>query len=373
MDLTLAAVILAALFFDFTNGFHDAANAIATSVATKALTPLKATLLAGAANFAGAFISLKVASTIASGIVKPGSITLTVILAGVIGAIFWNLLSWRIGLPTSSSHALIGGVGGAAISAAGLGVIQWKAIWSKVGLPSLLSPVLGLVIAAVLVGVILLFIRRRNRDKVNSVFRRLQVVSAGVVALTHGTNDAQKTMGVIALALLVEHPGSKFSVPLWVVVSAASAMALGTYVGGWRIIRTLGKRLTHIEPFQGFAAETATAGILWATASVGFPVSTTHTVTGSVLGAGAALDHKKVHWKLAGGIAVAWLITIPGAAAVAMLMERLTRLHGGVAIAMGVVVVLAAFAMLHRSHSAEVLDLDLDLDMPPRPALKPAA
>ena len=351
MDLTLVAVVAAALFFDFTNGFHDAANAIATSVSTRALTPRIAVLFAAILNFLGAFLFLEVAATVAKGIVDPVAVTLDVVLGGVVGAITWNLLTWYLGLPTSSSHALIGGVAGAAVAANGLDVVQWEGLREKVLIPSLAAPLLGVVGAAAVMVAILWVIRRRSPGRVNRVFRRLQVLSAGFVAFTHGTNDAQKTMGIITLALIASgHVSAEdFHVPLWVVVSAATAMALGTYAGGWRIIRTLGQRIAKLEPPQGFAAETACATILFAAAKFGFPVSTTHTISGSVLGAGASRRLSAVRWGVAGEILIAWVMTIPCAALVGAGMESVTRLPGGAAIVSALAVAIAAAAFVARS------------------------
>jgi PiT family inorganic phosphate transporter len=346
-DLTLVAVVAVALFFDFTNGFHDTANAIATSVSTRALSPRVAVLLAAVLNFAGAFVSLEVAATVAKGIVVPEVITLEVVLAGLVGAIAWDLITWYLGLPTSSSHALIGGIGGSALAANGTDVVQWGGIVDKVVLPSLVAPFIGVLGAFALMVAITWIIRRRAPGVVNRVFRRLQVVSAGFVAFTHGTNDAQKTMGIIALALVATGhlSAEEFDVPLWVIVSAATAMALGTYAGGWRIIRTLGQRVAKLEPPQGFAAETTTATILWFTGTIGFPVSTTHTISGSVLGAGAIRGFSAVRWGVAGNILVAWVLTLPMAALIGAGMEVLTRLPGGAAIvfALTAVIALAAF------------------------------
>jgi inorganic phosphate transporter, PiT family len=346
MNLTLVAVVAVALCFDFTNGFHDAANAIATSVSTRAISPRLAVLGSAVLNFAGAFLSLKVAATVGKGIVDPTAVTLRVVLAGLIGAIAWNLLTWRLGLPSSSSHALIGGVAGSAIAAGGFGVIQWSGLWQKVAIPALAAPALALPFAALLMLILLWIVRRRAPGKVNRFFRRLQLLSAGFVSLAHGTNDAQKTMGVIALALVAAHPSSTFHVPIWVIVSAACAMAAGTYVGGWRIVRTLGQRIAKLEPPQGFAAETATASILWLTAHFGFPVSTTHTVSSAVLGAGATSRFSAVRWGIAGNILVAWLVTLPAAAVVGAGMEVATRLPGGVVWALLLALVIAVVAVL---------------------------
>jgi PiT family inorganic phosphate transporter len=352
MNLTLVAVVAVALFFDFTNGFHDAANAIATSVSTRAISPRLAVLGSAILNFPGAVVSLKVAATVAKGIVDPGAITLKVVLAGLIGAIAWNLITWYFGLPSSSSHALIGGVLGSAVAAAGFGVVQWHGLYAKVLIPSLWAPALAVPGAAVVMLVLLLIIRKRAPSRVNRAFRRLQLVSAGFVAFTHGTNDAQKTMGVIALALLAAHPGEQFHVPTWVIVSAAAAIAAGTYAGGWRIIRTLGQRVAKLEPPQGFAAEATTATILWFTAHFGFPVSTTHTVSSAVLGAGASTRLSAVRWGLAGNILVAWLVTIPCAALVGAGVEVISRAPGGAAIAVAIAVALAAGALLARRRRA---------------------
>jgi inorganic phosphate transporter, PiT family len=344
LNVTLVAVIAAALFFDFTNGFHDAANAIATSVSTRALTPRVAVAFGAVLNFAGAFISLKVATTVGKGIVDPTAITLKIVLAGVVGGITWNLITWLLGLPTSSSHSLIGGLLGAAIAAHGFGVVQGHGLYEKVLIPSLLSPLFGVILAAAIVVAILWLFSRAGHGKTTVAFRRLQIVSAGFVALTHGTNDAQKTMGVMALALLAAHPTQAFHVPVWVIASAATAMAAGTYAGGWRIIRTLGQRIAHLEPHQGFAAETATAAILYTTAHYGFPVSTTHTISGSVLGAGAVQRFSAVRWGIAANILLAWLFTIPAAALVAALMEVITRAPGGEAIVFALAIAIAAAA-----------------------------
>ena len=329
-ELTLAAVVAVALFFDFTNGFHDSANSIATSVSTRALSPRAAVASSAVLNFAGAFVSLEVAATIAKGIVVPEAITMDIVLAGLVGAITWNLITWYLGLPSSSSHALIGGVLGSGIAAAGFDVVQWGGLREKVLIPSLIAPFAGIVIAAVLMLAITWLIRRRSPGTINRVFRRLQLVSGGFVAFTHGTNDAQKTMGIIALALVAGgHLDAGADPPLWVIASAALAMAAGTYAGGWRIIKTLGTRIAKLDPPQGFSAQTACAAILWTTAHYGFPVSTTHTITGSVMGAGASRRLSAVRWGVAGSIMIAWVMTIPCAAAVGAAMELLTRLPAG--------------------------------------------
>jgi PiT family inorganic phosphate transporter len=336
VELTLWAVVVVALFFDFTNGFHDTANSIATTVSTRAMTPRAAVAMAAVLNFAGAFVSLEVAATVANGIVDQDAITLDVVLAGLVGAITWNLITWYLGLPSSSSHALIGGILGSAVFASGWDVVKWEGLKDKVLIPSLLAPFLGVVVAFGLMLAILWLIRRRAPSRVNAFFRRAQLLSGGFVAFTHGTNDAQKTMGIITLALIAggELPGGdEFDVPFWVILSAALAMAAGTYAGGWRIIKTLGQRIAKIDPPQGFAAQTACAAILWTTAHYGFPVSTTHTISGSVMGAGAIRGLSAVRWGVAGNIVAAWVMTIPLAGLVGGCMELVTRLdHGDVVV-----------------------------------------
>jgi PiT family inorganic phosphate transporter len=350
MELTLFAVVVVALFFDFTNGFHDTANSIATSVSTRALSPRAAVLSAAVLNFLGAFVSFEVAATIAKGIVDQEIITLDIVLAGLVGAITWNLITWYLGLPSSSSHALIGGMIGSAVAAEGFDVVQWSGLKDKVLVPSLLAPVLGALGAAALMIIVLWLIRKRAPGLVNRIFRRLQLVSGGFVAFTHGTNDAQKTMGIITLALVAEghlDPDS-FEVPTWVIASSAFAMGAGTYAGGWRIIRTLGQKITRLEPPQGFAAQTACASILWGTAHLGFPVSTTQVISGSVLGAGATHRVSAVRWGVAGNILLAWVLTIPCAGLVGAGMEELTKLPGGAVLVFALLVGIATSAFLGR-------------------------
>jgi inorganic phosphate transporter, PiT family len=358
VELLLVVVIGVALFFDFTNGFQDAANAIATSVSTRAISPRLAVLGAAILNFFGAFVSVQVAATVATGVVDAAAITLDVVLAGVVAAITWNLIAWYFGMPTSASHALIGGVAGAAVVAVGWEVLLVGGLVNRVLVPSLLAPFVGVVAAAAIMVAVLWIIRRRAPGTVNRIFRRLQLLSAGFVAFTHGTNDAQKTMGIIVLALMAggHIEPDAFRVPLWVIVSAAAAMAAGTYVGGWRIIRTLGQRIAKLEPPQGFAAESACASILWVTGNVGFPVSTTHTITGAVLGAGATRRLTAVRWGVAGNILVAWVLTIPAAATMGALMEVLTRLPGGTAIVVVLVALIGAVAYYARRHDIDRAD-----------------
>src|SRR5215210_5642237 len=351
MELTLFAVVAVALFFDFTNGFHDTANSIATTVSTRALSPRLAVLSAAVLNFLGAFVSFAVAATIAKGIVDQEVITLEIVLAGLVGAITWNLITWYLGLPSSSSHALIGGIVGSAAAAEGFGVVKWGGLKEKVLIPSLLAPIMGAVVAGILMIGVLWIIRKRAPGIVNRVFRRLQLVSGGFVAFTHGTNDAQKTMGIIALALVSSgHLSPDFErPPVWVIICAAAAMAFGTYAGGWRIIKTLGGGVAKLEPPQGFAAQTACAAILWTTAHQGFPVSTTHTISGSILGAGASTKLSAVRWGVAGNILIAWVLTIPCAAGVGAGMQLLTRLPGGAVVVGVLTAAIAAAAFIGRN------------------------
>lgn len=354
MEYTLFIVIAVALFFDFTNGFHDTANAIATIVSTKALPPKVAVIGAAVLNFAGAFLSLHVAATIASGIINPDVITLPTILGGLVGAIVWNLLTWRIGMPSSSSHALIGGVMGAAVATAGWSVVKWEGLEAKVLIPSLVSPFVGLVGAGLLMLIIGAFVLKRYRKPtVDKFFRRAQLVSGGFVALMHGTNDAQKTMGIIALALAVAAGSNNIDVPLWVIVSSALAMAAGTWMGGWRIISTIGEKITKLEPAQGFAAQTSTAVTLGVTSQLGFPVSTTQTISGSIVGAGVASKGSVVNWKVIKNIVLAWVITIPCAALMGALAETITRLPYGVGVLFLILIVVASAIYITRNWTWE--------------------
>jgi inorganic phosphate transporter, PiT family len=350
VDVLLVAVVAIALFFDFTNGFHDTANSIATTVSTRALSPRAAVAMAAVLNFAGAFVSFEVAATIAKGIVAQDAITLEIVLAGLVGAITWNLVTWFLGLPSSSSHALIGGMIGSAVFAHGWDVVQWGGLKEKVLVPSLVAPFAGVAIAFVLILAITWLVARRAPARVNWLFRRAQLVSGAFVAFTHGTNDAQKTMGIMALALVAsDNLSADFDrPPLWVIISAALAMGAGTYAGGWRIIRTLGQRIAKIDPPQGFAAQTACAGILWTTAHYGFPVSTTHTISGCVLGSGAVRGFSAVRWGVAGNILAAWVLTLPMAALVGGTMQLVTRVPAGDVVVFLFAALIAAAAFMGR-------------------------
>ncbi|HEY6853591.1 MAG TPA: inorganic phosphate transporter [Gemmatimonadales bacterium] len=307
-------VLLTAVVFDFTNGFHDTANAVATTVSTRALTPRVAVLVAAVMNLAGAFVYTAVAKTVGSGLIDTKIVTEKLLLAALLGAIGWNLLTWRLGLPSSSSHALIGGLIGGAIAAGGRAAVDWGGLWHKVIVPALQSPVIGFVIAGIVMLVLLWGFRRVRPAPLNRSFRVLQVGSGSLMAFLHGTNDAQKTMGVMALALYSTGHISSFYIPWYVKVGAGLALGAGTYVGGWRIMRTMGTRIFKLEPPQGFAAQTTASLVLWYTARSGFPISTTQVVSGSVMGAGATTKLSAVRWGVAANIVVAWVLTLPAAA-----------------------------------------------------------
>jgi PiT family inorganic phosphate transporter len=314
----IVAVIVVALGFDYTNGFHDAANAIATSVSTRALTPRAALVMAAVMNLVGAFLGTGVAQTVGSGIVElpETESSLVVILAALLGAIVWNLTTWWFGLPSSSSHALIGGLVGATLAAAG--TVKWAGILDKVVIPMIVSPVVGFTLAFLLMTAIMWIFRRTHPGRVNRGFRIAQTFSAAAMALGHGLQDAQKTMGVITLALVVGGVQSTFYVQSWVIVLSATAISAGTYAGGWRIMRTLGRRIVHLDPPRGFAAETTASSVLYTTAFVfAAPISTTQTITSAVMGVGATRRLSAVRWGVAGDIAWAWVLTIPMAALVA--------------------------------------------------------
>jgi inorganic phosphate transporter, PiT family len=319
-DFILVLVVVTALAFDFTNGFHDTGNAMATSIATRALPPRVAVGLAGILNLVGAFLSLSVAATIASGLVQTKLVTLTVVFAGLAGGILWNLTTWFLGIPSSSSHALIGGVVGATLAAAGSHAVKWHGLVQKVIIPAVLSPVIAIVIAAIGTYLVYRITRQVSGKARTQGFRYGQIGSASMVSLAHGTNDAQKTMGIITLALIANHTlKSGAKAPLWVICACAVAIALGTYIGGWRVIRTLGKGLVEIESPQGMAAESSSAAVILLSSHFGYSLSTTHVATGSILGSGVGKKGAEVRWGVAGRMATAWLITLPAAGAVGAL------------------------------------------------------
>ncbi len=311
----LVVVVIAALGFDFTNGFHDTANVVASSISTRALTPRRAIALAATLNFAGAFISLKVAATVATGIVESSKVTEAVVFSALVGAIAWNLTTWYYGLPSSYSHALIGGVVGALLAAVGGAGVNGQALIAKVVVPAVAAPILACVAAGGAIVAIYWTVGRRRPGVVIRGFRLGQVFSGSLLALAHGTNDAQKTMGVITLALVAHGSISPqhFHVPTWVVISAATAMGLGTYAGGWRIIRTAGGRVIRIDPAQGFAAQAVGAAVILACSQFGYALSTTQVISGGVIGAGATKRLSAVRWGVAENIIAAWVLTLPAA------------------------------------------------------------
>jgi len=310
--LFVASIVVVALVFDFFNGFHDAANSVATVVSTRVLSPLQAVVWAAFFNFVAAFgLGIHVANTIGKGIVDTGVIDERVVLSALIGAIVWDVITWRYGLPTSSSHALIGGLVGAGIARAGTGVVIGSGL-EKVGAFIVISPMVGFIAATFLALAVLQLYQRTAPSTVQGVFRRLQLLSAAAYSLGHGTNDAQKTMGIIAVLLFTTgHLGGEFHVPLWVILSAHAAIALGTLFGGWRIVRTMGLRITKLEPQDGFAAEAASAAAILFATQVGIPVSTTHTISGGIVGVGSTKRLSAVRWGVAVNIVIAWVLTIP--------------------------------------------------------------
>lgn len=330
-DLLLIIVVGTALLFDFTNGFHDTANVVATSISTRALPPKLAVALAAILNFVGAFLSLKVAATIASGLVDTTAITLQIVFAGLIGAIVWNLLTWWLGLPSSSSHALVGGVVGSMLAAVGPGAVDGEGLLGKVVLPAFVAPTLAFIVAGLAILGCYRIVGHLRPGPVTRGFRLGQVASGSLLALAHGTNDAQKTMGVITLALVAHGslPTEDPVVPTWVVISAAAAIAAGTYMGGWRIIRTMGSRIIKMDAAQGFTAQGSGAAVILAATHVGFPLSTTHVISGGVVGAGAAKRLSAVRWGVAGNMAVAWVLTIPAAGLTGAATYGVCSLAGG--------------------------------------------
>jgi len=313
----LVVVIAVGLAFDFTNGFHDTANYVATWVGTRALSPRPAVLVSAAANLAGAFVTTAVAKTVGKGLIDTGLANDHTVLAALLGAIAWNLLTWWGGLPSSSTHALIGGLVGAALVQSGSRGVEWSGIWQKVIVPGAASPVIGFVGAFALLVVIYRLFHRLTPGVANRGFRLGQLLSGTWVAFTHGANDAQKTMGVIALALYTHGSIASFYIPTWVKIAAGLTIGAGTYAGGWRIIRTLGQRIYGMQPEHGFAAQIAAGSTLYVGTHFGFPISTTHVVTGSVMGAGATRRVSAVRWGVAGNIVFAWLLTMPAAGLVA--------------------------------------------------------
>jgi inorganic phosphate transporter, PiT family len=359
-DVVLWIVVGTALAFDFTNGFHDTANAVATSISTRAIPPRVAVTMAACLNFVGAFLSLQVAATIASGIVNPDLITAAIVFAGLVGAITWNLATWYFGLPSSSSHALIGGVVGAAFVAQGPDAVLGAGIVEKVIVPALVAPLLALAVTAVAISLAYRIVGRLHPGPVTRGFRLGQIITSSLFSLSHGTNDAQKTMGVLFLALVANGNLSVTDdVPTWVILSAATAISLGTYVGGWRIIKTMGSRIIKMDPAQGFAAQGTGAAVILSASHVGFPLSTTQVMTGSIMGAGAAKRLSAVRWGVAGNIAIAWVLTLPASAAVGGLTYALVAAFGthtaGPVVVSVILVSLLTAALVRRVVSGRTL------------------
>jgi PiT family inorganic phosphate transporter len=345
-DIILVIVVATALAFDYTNGFHDTANVVATSISTGAARPQVAIAFAAILNFVGAFISISVAATVASDVVNAEVITPTIVFAGLIGAIAWNLITWYFGLPSSSSHALIGGVVGSAVAAVGFDAVIADGVIGKVLIPAVVAPLLAFLVAGIAIGISYRIVGKQRPGIVSRGYRYGQIVSGGLLALAHGTNDAQKTMGIITLALIANGTlGAGADPPFWVIFSAATAIALGTYSGGWRIIKTTGTRIIKMDPAQGFSAQGAGAAVILASTHYGFPLSTTHVINGGVMGAGAGKRLSAVRWGVAGNIFMAWLLTLPAAAAIGGLTYGFTAIFGDGALG-PILVTLMALALI---------------------------
>jgi len=327
--LLLGLVLISAVVFDFINGFHDTANAIATVIATRVLAPWQAILMAAGLNFLGALSGTAVAKTIGSGLIDPDAVSQSAVLAALLGAISWNLFTWYYGIPSSSSHALVGGIIGGAIGHAGTTAPLWGAILQKTILPFIVSPLAGFALALVLMTVVLNAFQRAGRAAMGTIFGRAQLASSAFMAFSHGSNDAQKTMGVITIALIsAQLLPRDASIPVWVIATAATAMAVGTAAGGWRIIRTMGTRLTRLQPVHGFVAETSAATVIEIASRFGLPLSTTHVIASTIMGVGATKGTSYVRWNVAGNMLTAWILTIPATATVAYLAYQLLRLAG---------------------------------------------
>jgi len=320
--ILLGLVVITALAFDFINGFHDTANAIATCISTRALSIRSAIVMAAGLNFVGALVSTHVATMIGKGIVDPGFVSQTVVLSALIGAIFWDLVTWRYGIPSSSSHAIIGGIIGAVIASRGVGVLKWGGI-SKILAAIVISPVAGTFIAFLLMVGIFWIFRGYHPSTLNRGFRKLQILSGAVMAFSHGLNDAQKSMGVITMALVSYGVIQTFYIPIWVILSCAAAMAFGTAVGGWRIIKTVGSDFVKLQPVHGFCAETSSAGVILTASALGIPISTTHVITSAILGVGLSQGRRKVNWIVGARIVWAWVLTIPSSAVASYIAYRL--------------------------------------------------
>ncbi|MFE5817471.1 anion permease [Streptomyces sp. NPDC056479] len=355
-SLILAIVVVTALAFDFTNGFHDTANAMATTISTGALKPKVAVAMSAVLNLVGAFLSVEVANTISKGLVDETGIRPEVIFAALVGAILWNLLTWLVGLPSSSSHALMGGLIGATIASAGVGAVHGDALVTKVLIPAIAAPLVAGIAALLATRLTYTLGKKADGKAAAKGYRTGQIASAGLVSLAHGTNDAQKTMGIITLALVAGGAVAPDSdPPLWVILSAGLAIALGTYLGGWRIIRTMGKGLTDLQPQQGFAAQTSAATVILASSHLGFSLSTTHSVSGSVMGAGLGRKGGVVRWSTATRMFVAWGLTLPAAALVGALAEYVTG-FGAWGTAVVAVFLISSSAAIWKLSRREVVD-----------------
>ncbi len=369
-SLIVLVVIVAALAFDFTNGFHDTANAMATSIATGALKPRVAVGVSAVLNLVGAFLSVEVAKTISGGIVDDTKVTPVIIFAGLVGAIVWNLVTWLIGLPSSSSHALFGGLIGATWIASGSDAVHFGKVVEKVLIPALASPIVAGLVATLGTFLVYRITARAKKDTVGRTFKAGQIASASLVSLAHGTNDAQKTMGVITLTLIASGslaPGS--NPPIWVILTAGTAIALGTYLGGWRIIQTMGKKLTEIQTPQGFAAETSAAAVILTSAHLGFALSTTHVCSGGIIGSGLGRRLAEVRWGVAGKMVLAWALTLPAAAIVGAIAAEVSTLGtwGTVLIGLAGVVIAVGIYLASRRNPISATTIN-----EPEPAPQPA-
>jgi PiT family inorganic phosphate transporter len=356
-DIILVIVVVTALAFDVTNGFHDTANVVATAISTRAIPARVAISAASLLNFAGAFISLKVADTVAKGFVDTDAVTTTVVFAGLVGAIAWNIITWYFGLPSSSSHALIGGLVGSVVVASGFGAVDGGGLLGNLIVPAIAAPIIAFLTAGISILVVYRIVGRLRPGPTSRGFRLGQLASSGLLALSHGTNDAQKTMGVITLALVAHGniSASAFHVPVWVVIASATAISVGTFSGGWRIIRTLGTRIVKMDPAQGFAAQGAGAAVILAASSVGYPLSTTHVISGGIMGAGAGKRLSAVRWGVAGNIVAGWVVTLPAAAALGGLVYALSSLfgHGDVGPLVITVVLLTALSAVFARRAQQ--------------------
>jgi PiT family inorganic phosphate transporter len=325
----IVLVVILALAFDYINGFHDTANAIATVVSTRVLSPRTAIIMAAVLNFVGAMVAQNVAKTIAGGLVDKAFVNQSVILSALLGAIIWNLITWKYGIPSSSSHALIGGLCGAVVAKGGFDALKFDGLKEKVLIPLVMSPIIGLTVGLIIMSLIYLLAKKANPTKAMGIFKPLQVLSSSLMAFSHGSNDAQKSMGIITLALVAGGfitKTDKIIIPMWVMVSCAVVMALGTAAGGWRIIKTMGHKILRMDPSQGFAAETSASIVILLASKLGIPVSTTHVISSSIFGVGLAKNKNAVRWAVARDMIFAWILTLPASALMAMAFSYLLKI-----------------------------------------------